>query len=277
MKAPRFLGWECQLLKYPTWLKEQLPERCWGVPFRKLLEHVCVGHSRERHLQYRGGIRLWIWESLASRSLAVEAKAEITLERLPPAVLSSKRVGKLILFLGLHLSDYMLIIKTDNPFSSLPVSLGYWVRCVEMQCTFYIMSKVMKYHAVTKLCSGSCLVLPTALLPLRLSSWHSLKNLGSHDRTEMYAGPYKTSPQRSKGATLLLSSVAFNSLHLPPIPFSSLSTSHLCWPQHSITDTVFPVHPRQVSEKGPWFGGSKSLDTWPVSGCKERKSNQHQR
>lgn len=80
--------------------------------------------SIQRRNQERDLNGLWIWESLASKSLAVEVKAEITLERLPPAVLSSKRVGRLVLFLGLHLSDRMLIIKTENPFSSLPVSLG---------------------------------------------------------------------------------------------------------------------------------------------------------
>lgn len=99
----------------------EVPNPAKGAASREMLRRsiseiagACVGHSRARHLQYRGGLRLWIWESLASKSLAVEAKAEVTLERLPPAVLFSKRVGKPILFLGLHLSGHMLIIKTEN-------------------------------------------------------------------------------------------------------------------------------------------------------------------
>lgn len=54
-----------------------------------MLEHVC-GKGTFNREEESGEIPewVWIWESLASKSLTVEAKAEITLKRLPPAVLS---------------------------------------------------------------------------------------------------------------------------------------------------------------------------------------------
>lgn len=149
----------------------------------------------------------------------------------------------------------MLIIKTKNPFSSFPCHSDYWARWAEMQCTFYIVSEVMKCQAVTKLCSGSCLVLSTILL--RLSSWHSLKIMGSHDRTDIYAGPCT---QRIKGPPSYQFSVAFSSLHPSPSPFPH-SARPICVGLSIVSQTVFPVHPLQVSEKGPWPGGSY------ISGC----------